>query len=51
MLTFFTDCMGLFNNTFSAVCTVDYFLLLLGYILFMVGYGMFCFMKRSTRKL
>lgn len=51
MLTFFQDFIGLFNDTFSAVCTVDYFMLLLGYILLMVGYGMFCHLKRGASKL
>lgn len=50
-MTFFTDCLGLFNKTFQAVCTIEYFRLLIGFLLAMIFVGLFRMLSRGTRKL
>lgn len=51
MLTFFSDCAGLFSSTFSALCGVSFFRFLAALILIETGFGLFFFFNRGMKKL
>ena len=51
MTAFFSVCVALFNDTFFAVCALDYFSFLAGFVLVMLFFGFFRMLYHGSRKL
>ena len=51
MTAFFSGCVTLFNDTFFAVCALDYFSFLAGFVLVMLFFGFFRMLYHGSRKL
>lgn len=51
MLTFISDCAGLFTETFNAACGLDFFRLLAALVVVQLCFGLFVYLYHGTRKL
>ena len=51
MLTFFSDCAGLFTLTFNAIVAQEFFFFLLCFLVVMLSMGLFCFLSRKSRRM
>lgn len=51
MLTFFSDCAGLFTSTFNAAMDVSFFRFLVVVILAQLGLGLFFYFYRGSKKM
>ena len=50
MLQFFTDCAGLFNDIFQAVCALEFFCLLAALLTLLGGLGVFLLIFHGSRR-
>lgn len=51
MLSFFTDCVGLFASVFSAAMELEFFRFLAGLMIVLVSFGLFVQLQNGLKKL
>lgn len=50
MLTFFTDCVGLFAGTFNAAMGIEFFRFLVLVFILQISFGLFFYIYRGSKK-
>ncbi|MEA4934751.1 MAG: hypothetical protein VB071_14380 [Lawsonibacter sp.] len=51
MLTFFSDCAGLFTSTFNAACSLEFFKFLAAFLLLETCFGLFLYLHHGMKRM